>query len=131
MTDTDGRTGEQLAEKLLSGVGDERMRAATRLLGAHRDGYWLRRLLAEEADLSRSAGQPVIDRSQAPSVDWDAIGDLLLSRSGALKASVSEMAILEVAVSLVVPLRVQLGTVIQVVDDNEFRLIQRALEEAR
>ncbi|MEU9274882.1 hypothetical protein [Streptomyces sp. NPDC048341] len=37
-TVTDGRTGEQLAEELLQGVGNEQMRAATRLLGAHRNG---------------------------------------------------------------------------------------------
>ncbi|MCZ0211343.1 hypothetical protein OZK63_38945 [Streptomyces sp. UMAF16] len=38
-TTVDGRTGVQLAEDLLRGVGNEYMLAATRFLGAHRDGF--------------------------------------------------------------------------------------------
>ena len=128
---TDCRTGEQIAEDLLLGVGNERMRAATRLLGAHQDGYWLRRLLDEEEDLTRAADQPVIDRSSAPSVNWDTIGLLLATSRHALKASASEMAMLEVAASLMARCGVQLGTVLRVVDDTELRLIRRALDEAR
>ncbi|MGW3200064.1 hypothetical protein ACWDBD_36970 [Streptomyces sp. NPDC001118] len=130
-TVADDRTGEQLAEELLQSVGNEGMRAATRLLGAHRDGYWLRRLLEDEAELSAAADKPVIDRSGAhPSVDWDTIGLLMLDRPGALKASRSEMAMLEVAASLVRRCAVQLGTVVQAVDEHEFRLILQALQEA-
>ncbi|MER8003932.1 hypothetical protein [Streptomyces sp. NPDC095613] len=123
---TDDRTGGQLAEDLLQDVGNERMRAATRLLGAHRGGFWLRRLLAEEAELG-----PLIDRSGShPSVAWDSVGVLLLSKPGALNCSRSEMAMLEVAESLVSRRAVQLGAVVQVVDESELRLILRALEEA-
>ncbi|MEV5598957.1 hypothetical protein [Streptomyces sp. NPDC052496] len=46
-TVADDTTGEQLADSLLQGVGNEQMRAATKLLGRHRDGYWLRRFLSE------------------------------------------------------------------------------------
>ncbi|MFD9469897.1 hypothetical protein [Streptomyces goshikiensis] len=35
-------TGAELAAKLLQGVEHEHVRAATRLLGSHRDGFWLR-----------------------------------------------------------------------------------------
>jgi hypothetical protein len=126
----DGRTGGQLAEELLQGVGNEGMRAATRLLGAHRNGYWLRRLLEDEAELSAAADKPVIDRCGThPSVDWDTIGLLMISRPGALKCSRSEMAVLEGAASLVSRCAVQLGEVVRVVDETELRLILRALEE--
>ncbi|MCX4481818.1 hypothetical protein OOK44_36185 [Streptomyces cellulosae] len=129
-TVADDRTGEQLAEDLLQGVGNEGMRAATRLLGAHRNGFWLRRLLEDEAELSAAADKPVIDRSGThPSVDWDAIGLLMLSRPGALKCSRSEMVMLEVAASLVRRCAVQIGSVVQAVDNDEFRLILRALQE--
>ncbi|MFI7020150.1 hypothetical protein [Streptomyces sp. NPDC050164] len=126
----DGRTGGQLAEELLQGVGNEGMRAATRLLGAHRNGYWLRRLLEDEAELSVAADKPVIDRRGThPSVDWDTIGLLMISRPGALKCSRSEMAMLEVAASLVSRCAVQLGEVVQAVDESELRLVLRALQE--
>ncbi|MFD3700712.1 hypothetical protein ACFWUZ_32050 [Streptomyces sp. NPDC058646] len=130
MAVTDGTTGKQLAEDLLRGVGNEGMRAATRLLGAHQDGFWLRRLLEEETELSAAADKPVIDRSGShPSVDWDMIGLLMISRPGALKCSSSEMAVLEIAASLVSRCAVQLGEVVRVVNEKELRLILRALEE--
>jgi hypothetical protein len=130
-TVVDGMTGVQLAEDLLQDVGHEGMRAAARLLGAHRDGFWLRRLLENEAELSAAADKPVIDRSGThPLVAWDAVGLLLLSRPGALKCSRSEMAVLEVAASLVTRCAVQLGQVLQAVDEAELRLILRAIEEA-
>ncbi|MEV6357931.1 hypothetical protein [Streptomyces hydrogenans] len=128
---TVNRTGEELAEDLLHSVGSEGFRAATRLLGAHRDGWWLRRLLAEEAGLSQAAGQPVINReSSRPWVDWDALGLLLLDSPWALKASASEMAMLEVATSLAGAHRVQLRKAVDVVSAGELRLILRAMEEA-
>ncbi|MEF3118919.1 hypothetical protein [Streptomyces chrestomyceticus] len=131
MTVTDETTGQQLTESLLQGVGNEQMRAATRLLGAHRDGYWLRRLLRDEATLSAAAGRSVIDRSaRHPSVDWDTLGHLLLARPGALKCSSSELAVLEVAASLVSCCPVQLGTVFRAVDSHELGLILTVLEEA-
>ncbi|WP_018569499.1 hypothetical protein [Streptomyces sp. PsTaAH-124] len=128
-TVADDRTGELLAEDLLQGVGNEGMRAATRLLGAHRNGYWLRRLLEEEAELSAFVG-PVVDRSGThPSVSWNTIGQLLLSRPCALRCSHSELIMLEVAASLASRCAVQLGAVVQAVDEDEFRLILRALQE--
>ncbi|MFC6370555.1 hypothetical protein, partial [Nonomuraea thailandensis] len=126
----DDRTGEHLAEDLLQSVGNEGMQAATRLLGAHRNGYWLRRLLEEEAELSAAGNRPIIDRSGThPSVGWDAIGLLLVDQPWVIQASRSEMAVLEVAASLVRRCGVQLGAVVEAVDENEFRLILRALQE--
>ncbi|MEH6373580.1 hypothetical protein V7793_04345 [Streptomyces sp. KLMMK] len=42
MTVTAETTGGELAESLLQNVGNEQVCAATRLFGAHRNGYWLR-----------------------------------------------------------------------------------------
>ncbi|MEU2078584.1 hypothetical protein [Streptomyces sp. NPDC013489] len=128
---TDDATGEQIAESLLQDVGNEQMRAATRLLGAHRDGFWLRRFLDEESELTDEIDRPAIDRSGAhPSVDWDSIGLLMLSRPAVFRSSRSELAVLEVAASLVTRCGVQLGQVLQAVDEKEFRAILRALQEA-
>ncbi|MYR41275.1 hypothetical protein [Streptomyces sp. SID5910] len=131
MVTGDSTTGAELAADLLQGVGNENMRAATRLLGAHRGGFWLRRLLEQEDELTAAADKPVIDRTGThPSIDWDTIGLLMLSRPSAFKSSTSEMAMLETAASLVSRCPVQLGEVIRVVDENELRLILRAVEEA-
>ncbi|MFI9723998.1 hypothetical protein ACIHFE_30850 [Streptomyces sp. NPDC052396] len=128
---SDNTTGAELAESLLKEVSGERTRAATRLLGAHSDGYWLRRFLEGESELM-IADRSVIDRSGPhPSVDWDTVGLLGLSRPSAFSSSPSEMAVLEVAASLVNRCGVQLGKLTEVLDDPEFRLILRALEEAR
>ncbi|PJM98484.1 hypothetical protein CG740_35075 [Streptomyces sp. CB01201] len=76
----DGK-GQQLAEELLLDVGNEYMQAATRFLGAHRGGYWLRRF-EEDQELAVAAGGPLIDRDgRHPSVDWSAVGRLL-TRTG-------------------------------------------------
>ncbi|MFJ5952573.1 hypothetical protein [Streptomyces noursei] len=66
---TDTMTGEQFAEDLLNGVGNECMQAATRFLGAHRGGYWPRRF-EEDQELTAAAGCPLIDRGgRHPSVN--------------------------------------------------------------
>ncbi|MFF0740236.1 hypothetical protein ACFYVL_07525 [Streptomyces sp. NPDC004111] len=131
-TTTDGTTGEQLAESLLQNVGSENMRAATRLLGAHHNGYWLRRFLREEGGaLAQEAGHPVIDRGEdGPSLDWEAVGFLLLARPPALGGSRNELAVLECAASLVTRCAVHLGEVIRAVDETELQLILRAIKEA-
>ncbi|MEE4597418.1 hypothetical protein V2J94_37020 [Streptomyces sp. DSM 41524] len=126
VTVTEDRTGEQLAEELLCGVGNERMRAATRLLGAHRGGYWLRRLMEEELEHGS-----VIDRGGAhPSVDWHVLEHLMLTQPGALTSSTSEWTMLEIAVSLAASYEVQLGDLVQGVSEDEVRMILRALEQA-
>ncbi|WP_331721792.1 hypothetical protein OG596_38595 (plasmid) [Streptomyces sp. NBC_01102] len=131
MVTGDSTTGAELAAGLLQGVGNENMRAATRLLGAHRGGFWLRRLLEQEQELTAAADKPVIDRTGThPSIDWDTIGLLMLSRPSAFKSSTSEMAVLETAASLVSRCPVQLGEVIRAVDESELRLILRAVDEA-
>ncbi|WP_158716907.1 hypothetical protein [Streptomyces rimosus] len=130
-TVADDLTGKQLADSLLRGVGNEKMRAATRLLGAHRNGYWLRRLLKEEGELQPTTLRSVIDRSGThPSVDWDSIELLLTPGCPALPCSSSELAMLEVATSMATRYRLPLAEVIHAVDHREYRLILKALEEA-
>ncbi|MFD5328926.1 hypothetical protein [Streptomyces sp. NPDC127092] len=131
-TMVDGRTGEQLAEELLRDVGNEYMLAATRFLGAHRDGYWLRRF-AEDQELEAAAGRPLLDRSgKYPSVDWDAVGHLLtLTGSPVTRSSRSEALVLEFAASLVGQCPVQLRPFLQVFDDAEFTAALQAMRAAR
>ncbi|MEU5417897.1 hypothetical protein ACFY1P_05190 [Streptomyces sp. NPDC001407] len=127
MTVTSG--GTALAEAMVRGVGSGEMRAATRLLGAHRDGYWLRRF-AEEDGLP-SGGPSLIDRTGThASVDWAAVGLRLFDVPRSLSATPSEIAVLECATSLVGRCGVTLQHVLRAVDDSEFRLITRAMTEA-
>ncbi|MFB7867374.1 hypothetical protein [Streptomyces sp. NPDC056069] len=127
---TDDVTGGELAESLLRAVGDEGMRAATRLLGAYRDGFWLRRF-GDDQELADAVGSPLIDRSGShPSVDWSVVGRLMLTLGWSHRALGSEVAVLEFAASLTGSGAVQLQQVIQAVDGEEFRLLVRALEEA-
>ncbi|MBT2542686.1 hypothetical protein J7E99_18680 [Streptomyces sp. ISL-44] len=131
VADADGMTGEQLAERLLHGVDSEPTRAAARLLGAHRNGYWLRRFLKDEWVFASAAEGPVIVRSgRYLRLDWDEIALLMQFRPSMFKASSSELAVLQVAVSLMSRCPVQLGDVTRAVEDKEFRLILRAQEEA-
>lgn len=130
---SDSITGAELAERLLQGVGNERMRAATRLLGAHRDGYWLRRL-ADDQELAAAIDQPFppfIDSSGThPSVEWSSVGLLLITQPWALKCSASELAVLEFAASLVGRCGVNLEKALIAVDGKEFDLLARAMREA-
>ncbi|MFJ3861620.1 hypothetical protein ACIPRL_36025 [Streptomyces sp. NPDC090085] len=132
---SEGTTGVELAESLLRGVGNEWMRAATRLLGKHRDGYWLRRFLEEQDP------QPdhllYIDRTGThPDVNWSGISqrlmaETLLTDAVRIQGSNSEMAMLRIAVSLAgATLPVSLRAVLDVLDEREFRLVQAAMTEA-
>ena len=132
MTSTKVMTGAQLAEDLLADVGNEHMRAATRFLGAHRDGYWLRRF-EEDKELTAAAGGPLIDRDgRHPSVDWNAVGRLL-ARTGSpvTRSSRSEALVLEFAASLVGECPIQLRPLVQFLDDAEFAAALQALRAAR
>ncbi|WP_329192419.1 MULTISPECIES: hypothetical protein [unclassified Streptomyces] len=123
-------TGAELAESLLQDTDDEGIRAATRLLGAHDNGFWLRRLM-EDRTLETAADRPLVKRSGGHrSVDWDALGRLMLTLGWSRRASRSEVAVLEVAASLVGGCAVQLRQVIEALDGAEFRLVLRAMEEA-
>jgi len=113
-------TGADLAEQLLRDVGNEQMRAATRLLGAHREGYWLRRFTASSGMLDTEGA--------TPSIDWTAVGLGLID--GDLQGSFSELAVLRFAVSLVGRAPVDLKTVLGSVDAGQARLLVRALREA-
>ncbi|MFE4658180.1 hypothetical protein ACFRFJ_16035 [Streptomyces hydrogenans] len=133
MTNTVGTmAGRQLAEDLLVDVGNETMQAATRFLGAHRDGYWLRRF-EEDEELTAAAGGPLIDRDgRHPSVDWRAVGRLLnLTGSPVTRSSYSEALALEFAASLVGECPIQLRSPIAVFDDAEFTAALQALRTAR
>ncbi|WP_327419680.1 hypothetical protein [Streptomyces sp. NBC_01233] len=131
---SEGTTGMELAQGLLQGVGNEWMRAATRLLGKHRDGYWLRRFLDDQDP------QPdhllYIDRTGTrPSMNWSGIsqrlmGEFPLTDKVMIQGSRSEMAMLRIAVSLVGAAPVTLQTVLDALDEREFRLVQAAMVEA-
>jgi hypothetical protein len=127
---SESTTGSELAEGLLQGVVNEPMRAATKLLGEHSDGYWLRRF-AGDHELAAAAGHPLIDRSgRYPTVDWNGVGLLLKAAEWSSGVSRSQAAMLEFAASLVNRCPVQLGQVSHAVDDAEFQLLLRAMEEA-
>ncbi|GHB51001.1 hypothetical protein GCM10010347_20900 [Streptomyces cirratus] len=126
----DRMTGPQLAQSLLQDTDDESIRAATRLLGDHDDGFWLRRLM-EDRTLETAADRPLVKRSGAHrSVDWEALGRLMLTLGWSRRASRSEVAVLEVAASLVGGCSVQLRQVIEALDEAQLRLVLRAMEEA-
>jgi hypothetical protein len=133
MTDTvDTTAGEQLAEVLLIGVSSEYIRVATRLLSAHRDGYWLRRF-EQDQELTAAVGRPLIDRDgRHPSVDWSAVGRLLaLTGSPVSRSSRSEALVLEFTASLVGECPIQLRPFLRVFDDAEFTAALQALRAAR
>ncbi|MEU9849220.1 hypothetical protein [Streptomyces sp. NPDC047985] len=134
MTTIDATGGAAIAESLLRGIGNENWQAATRLLGEHRDGYWLRRFLTDEpAVLSGLWGSPELITStdaDSPSIDWEVVGAKLAANAGNWpKASSSESAILQVAASLMGKWRVDLLRVVHVLDDAELRLVLRTLAE--
>ncbi|MEU7106455.1 hypothetical protein ACFQ2B_40880 [Streptomyces stramineus] len=129
---TECTTGDELAENLLRGIGNEQMRAATRLLGAHRDGYWLRRFL-DDRELAEAVNQPCqfIDRADtSPSVDWNAVALVLVTQPWVLKCSGSEQAVLEFAASLVGKTSVNLHKAINAADEDEFERMLRAMRQA-
>ncbi|MDN3293390.1 hypothetical protein QWM81_04895 [Streptomyces ficellus] len=127
---SDSTTGEKLAESLLEGVVNEPMRAATKLLGAHSDGYWLRRM-TNDRELAALVDHPLIDLTgRYPTVGWDGVGHLLKAPGWSRGASRSQAAVLEFAASLVSRCPVQLGNVTRAVDDAEFQLLLEAMEKA-
>ncbi|KOT80901.1 hypothetical protein ADK70_26965 [Streptomyces rimosus subsp. pseudoverticillatus] len=135
-TVADDTTGEQLAESLLQGVGNEQMRAATKLLGRHRDGYWLRHFLSEEE--SQAGPFACTDRAGAqPSINWYGVATHLIGHTvgGALThtplvGSRSELTVLSIASSLADGTPIELREVLAPLDEGELRLVLRALQEA-
>ncbi|WP_141662930.1 hypothetical protein [Streptomyces sp. Wb2n-11] len=127
---SDKTTGEELAESLLEGVVNEPMRAATKLLGAHGNGYWLRRL-SDDRELVAVADHPLIDHSgRCPMVDWEGVGHLLKTPGWSRGVSRSQAAVLEFAASLVNRCPVQIGRISHAVNDAEFQLLLGAMEAA-
>ncbi|MFF8717234.1 hypothetical protein ACF07T_38315 [Streptomyces sp. NPDC015184] len=132
MTNTvDTTAGEQLTESLLTDVGNEYMQVATRFLGAHRGGYWLRRF--EEGQELTAAGDPLIDRSgRHPSVDWSAVGQLLaLTGSPETCSSRNEALAPEFAASLIGEFPVQLRPFLQGFDDAELVAACRGMAQSQ
>ncbi|OLO25489.1 hypothetical protein PZ61_0238060 [Streptomyces sp. MNU77] len=133
-TVANGRTGEQLAESLLQGLGNEWMRAATRLLGEHRDGYWLRRFLDEQDPQPEHL--QYVDRSGThPSVNWIGIAHRLMNEfpltdAPPVQGSRSEMAVLRIATALAGAAPLNLKASLEVLDETELRLVQRAITAA-
>ncbi|WP_412075614.1 hypothetical protein ACLF6K_06790 [Streptomyces xanthophaeus] len=152
MSVTEETRGGQLTgawlEPGLRPVGDRRERAATRLLGAYRDGVWLRRFAVVQKPFNRprvlrgEQNRPILDLTvDRPRIDWDAVHHLLADPcSWVRQAADGELAVLLFAASLVGPVPVSLESITQAlsfsrsVDDDEDEdslwLLQRALEEA-
>ncbi|MER5873365.1 hypothetical protein [Streptomyces sp. NPDC002044] len=120
-------TGAELAAKLLHDVSDEHVRAATRLLGAHQDGFWLRRFTGDR-ELTNLVDRPLIGKTAG--IDWEALTRLMRTPGWSRRASGGEIAVLEFAVSLVGDCAVNLRQVVHAVDDSELRLLLGALREA-
>ncbi|MCY0954169.1 hypothetical protein [Streptomyces sp. H27-S2] len=120
-------TGAELAAKLLHDVSDEQVRAATRLLGSHQDGFWLRRFTGDR-ELTNLVDRPLIDKTAG--IDWEALTRLMRTPGWSRRASAGEIAVLEFAVSLVGDCAVNLRQVVHAVDDSEFQLLLGALREA-
>ncbi len=120
-------TGAELAAKLLQDVDNEHVRAATRLLGSHQDGLWLRRF-TEDRELVDAAGRPLIGKTGG--IDWDGLARLLRSPRWSRRASAGEVAVLEFVVSLVGDCAVNLRQSVHAVDDADFQLLLRALRES-
>ncbi|MFD5805757.1 hypothetical protein [Streptomyces sp. NPDC127020] len=112
-------------------MGDGPVRAATRLLGAHGNGYWLRRF-TEDQELSEAADQLLIDRSGAhPRIDWDSVGFLLTAFDAPTRhSSASEVAVLEFADSLVGRCHIQLRHIIDALGHAALQRAAHALHEA-
>ncbi|MGW1252267.1 hypothetical protein [Streptomyces sp. NPDC002535] len=133
-TVANGRAGEQLAESLLQGVGNEWMRAATRLLGEHRGGYWLRRFLDEQDPQPEHL--QYVDRSGThPSVNWIGIAHRLMNEfpltdAQPIQGSRSEMAVLRIATALTGAAPLNLKASLDALDETELRLVQRAITAA-
>ncbi|REK91663.1 hypothetical protein DY245_03415 [Streptomyces inhibens] len=122
--------GHDLAERLVRPVGNVQMRAAVRLLGRHRNGFWLH-LFCEQSAENESVGLgSLLEYPDGhPTVDWNAVGLRLLAGPWNV-GSPSELAVLRVAASLVGHCDVSLRQVLHQVDATDLPLITHALHEA-
>ncbi|MGW0337087.1 hypothetical protein ACWD0J_35565 [Streptomyces sp. NPDC003011] len=125
--------GEGFAAFLTSHVGCEQLIAATRLLGRHRNGFWLhvccdRTVENETAGLGSLLAYGDEDRV---SVDWDLLAGKL--SEGALDSvgTPADLAVLRIALSLAGVLEVNLRQgFIRDVDPADMPLVVDALREA-
>ncbi|WP_329460863.1 hypothetical protein [Streptomyces sp. NBC_01431] len=121
--------GQELAHCLLYGVEDVSARVATRLLGQHRSGYWLRQFCVPAAD-APSGLWYVLDLAQSPpSVNWWHVCAALQDRA-CFRESAADLAMLEIAASIAGPHRVNLRAALGLLDDQEQALALDALAEA-
>ncbi|MET9016924.1 hypothetical protein ABZX74_39610 [Streptomyces olivaceoviridis] len=131
-------TPQTLFSDVTSGVGNEQMLAASRLLSQHDDAYWLRQFLDPEDFATHRRYERVTEipdvtrRSPFHSgpiqhLRWDQIGDLL--REG-VPASSSETAVLAVAASLVGEYDINLRDILAALGDDQVQLVIAAIAEA-
>jgi len=121
-------SGPELADRLLQDVGNEAVIAVVKLLGAHRDGFWLREFLDTGSPAHAALNTVDVLEGGQPWIDWHIVDELLEGRK--LKQSSSELAVLAVAASIAGPHRVNLARVLRAVDQAELKLIVTALGEA-
>jgi hypothetical protein len=121
-------TGEKLAVRLLQGLGNERIQAAVQLLGAHRQGFWLRELLRADGVLHDALQ---IDPAEPPPstywIDWKRIGELL---DEGLRKSSSELAVLRVAASVAGDYPIVLHEVMHPLDRSEAKAVMGCILHA-
>ncbi|MER5618112.1 hypothetical protein [Streptomyces sp. NPDC002215] len=112
-------------------MDDEGMRAATRLLGRYRNGYWLRRFLDEAPQ--REHLQSIGRTGPYPKVFWPWISVRLASERSVcspiepFKASSSELAVLRTASSLAGGTAIVLKDVLEVLDGSELMTVQQVI----
>ena len=97
---THAQDGHDLAERLVRPVGNVQMRAAVRLLGRYRNGFWLH-LFCEQSAENESVGLgSLLEYPDGhPTVDWNAVGLRLLDGPWNV-GSPSELAVLQGARTL-------------------------------
>lgn len=128
MTTTAHTSGPELERRLLQDVGNESVIAAVKLLGGHRDGFWLREFLDPASSAHAAVNAVDVLEGGQPWIDWHIVDELLENRK--LKQSSSELAVLAVAASIAGPHRVNLARVLRAVDEDELSLVVTALTEA-
>ncbi|MGW7008519.1 hypothetical protein ACWGCW_38515 [Streptomyces sp. NPDC054933] len=103
-----------------------RITLATQLLGKHSGGYWLRRFCVPAADDHPGLGYVLALQRTPVSVSWWHVCALLQDREPFKQSA----AMLEIAASIAGPHRVNLRSALQLLDDQERRLVLDAVAEA-
>lgn len=124
----DQKHGEELLQHWM--FGNARTKAATRLLGAYRDGHWLRLISGEDEEFLEAATVPLVvyRYGEPPIIDWNAME--MNCDPGLFTGDATDFAVVEVAVSLVCERSVNLCNLVETVDMETMELICQALRAA-